>query len=89
MLEKPRWIERKALGNVQYFNDLIVTHEDEAYMRSHYHLNLEDEDMYFVRTAPDEQEKIEMSFNLSMYQPHLLDAKGQRKNIYQVTCFFK
>lgn len=27
VLKQPRWIERKALGNVTYFNDLIVTHE--------------------------------------------------------------
>lgn len=26
-------LERRLLGNVRYFNDLIVTHEDEEYMR--------------------------------------------------------
>lgn len=25
-------LEARLLGNVQYFNDLIVTHEDEDYM---------------------------------------------------------
>lgn len=72
-------LERRLLGNVRYFNDLIVTHEDEEYMRSHYELQLEQGDMYFVRTDPADRNKIEMSFNLTMYQPHL---QG-RRNIYQ------
>ena len=29
----PRRLESRLLGNVRYFNDLIVTHEDEGYMR--------------------------------------------------------
>ncbi|PSC67108.1 flavincontaining amine [Micractinium conductrix] len=72
-------LESRLLGNVRYFNDLIVTHEDEGYMRSHYELRLEQGDMYFVRTDPADREKIEMSFNLTCYQPHL---QG-RRNIYQ------
>lgn len=35
---------------------------------------------YYVRTAPENREKIEMSFNLSNYQPQL---KGCDRNIYQ------
>ncbi|GAB4821602.1 hypothetical protein N2152v2_008648 [Parachlorella kessleri] len=50
MLDKPSWLERRLLANVEYFNDLIVTHQDEEYMR---------------------REKIEMSFRLNSYQPHL------------------
>lgn len=73
------WLERRLLGNVRYFNDLIVTHEDEEYMHKHYSLKLEDGDMYFIRTDPANRERVEMSFNLTMYQPHL---QG-RRNIYQ------
>ncbi|KAI7841052.1 hypothetical protein COHA_005280 [Chlorella ohadii] len=73
------WLERRLLGNVRYFNDLIVTHEDEEYMRRNYTLRLEDRDMYFIRTDPADRERVEMSFNLTMYQPHL---QG-RRNIYQ------
>jgi len=28
-----RRLERRLLANVEYFNDLIVTHQDEEYMR--------------------------------------------------------
>lgn len=79
VLESPRFFEKKALGNVRYFNDLIVTHEDDDYMNKNYELHVE-KDQYFVRTDPDDPEKIEMSFNLSNYQPQL---KKSGRNIYQ------
>lgn len=82
-LDKPRWIEKWALGNVRYYDDLIITHEDEEYMRSHYHLDPQADDMYFVRTDPSNKERIEMSFHLSKYQPHLTDSKGQARGIFQ------
>lgn len=71
-------LERKFLKNVSYYNDLIVTHEDEEYMKSHYEFHPR-EDMYFVRCDEDDPNLIEMSFNLSAYQPHL---EGKR-TIYQ------
>ena len=40
------------LANVRYYDDLIVTHEDAAYMASHYELCEQDGSMYFVRTDP-------------------------------------
>lgn len=83
VLEEPRWIERRALGNVRYYNDCIVTHEDEAYMKERYHLMGSDDDMYFVRTDPTDRELIEMSFNLSAYQPHLADAHGRKRRVFQ------
>jgi predicted NAD/FAD-binding protein len=76
------WLERRLLGNVRYFNDLIVTHEDEEYMRSHYSLKLEDGDMYFIRTDPANRERVEMSFNLTMYQPHLQGGAAQRLPVH-------
>lgn len=71
-------LERRFLGNVHYYNDLIVTHEDEDYMAKHYTFHPTD-DMYFVRCDPDNPRIIEMSFNLAAYQPHL---QGRRA-IYQ------
>lgn len=72
-------LEKRFLKNVSYYNDLIVTHEDEEYMLTHYEFD-RDEDMYFIRCDPDDPKLIEMSFNLSSYQPHLLENHG---NIYQ------
>lgn len=64
------YMERRLLKNVKYYNDLIVTHEDEAYMNKYYEFDPV-EDMYFVRCDPEEPRRIEMSFNLTAYQPHL------------------
>lgn len=30
VLDRPRWWERKILANVTYYNDITITHEDEA-----------------------------------------------------------
>ncbi|KAK3095041.1 hypothetical protein FSP39_009526 [Pinctada imbricata] len=76
---KPTFLEKAALGNVRYFNDLIITHEDDEYMERHYELHKE-KDQYFIRTDPKDPVKIEMSFNLSNYQPHL---RNSGRNIYQ------
>lgn len=79
VIENPTFLEKKALGNVTYYNDLILTHEDDDYMNEHYEVN-KDKDQYFVRTDPTDPTKIEMSFNLSNYQPQL---KNSKRNIYQ------
>ncbi|KAL8569686.1 hypothetical protein ACOMHN_005803 [Nucella lapillus] len=80
VLKNPSYMERKALGNVRYYNDLIVTHEDGDYMDKYYEVH-RDTDQYFVRTYPSDQERIEMSFNLSNYQPQL---KGSgRSSVFQ------
>lgn len=79
VLENPTFFEEKALGNVRYYNDLILTHEDDDYMEEHYEVN-KNKDQYFVRTDPKDPAKIEMSFNLSNYQPQL---KASGRNIYQ------
>jgi hypothetical protein len=69
-----RRLERRLLGNVEYFDDYCITHEDERYMKKQYDVKPEQRDNYFVRTYPGCPEKIEMSFNLSTYQPHLRAA---------------
>ncbi|EGD73835.1 hypothetical protein PTSG_05529 [Salpingoeca rosetta] len=79
-LQRPRFWERFVLGHVRYFNDVTVTHEDEAYMRRHYEFDNERGDMYFIRTDPDNSEVLEMSFNLSNYQGQL---RGSGRNVYQ------
>ena len=79
VLKNPSHMEKRALGNVRYYNDLIVTHEDDDYMNKYYEVHY-DTDQYFVRTYPTDKEKIEMSFNLSNYQPQL---KGSGRNVFQ------
>ncbi|MEW5301387.1 MAG: hypothetical protein WDW38_009596 [Sanguina aurantia] len=73
-LEKPTWLEKKLLGNVTYYTDYCVTHEDTDYMSKMYDIKPAQRDNYFVRTYPEAPKKIEMSFNLSTYQPHLAEA---------------
>ena len=71
--------ERKYLGNVRYYNDLIITHTDEEYMAKNYTFH-PTEDMYFVRNDDADPRRIEMSFNLAAYQPHL---QKRGKAVYQ------
>lgn len=70
-LSKPSLRERAVLGSVQYFDDITVTHTDRAYMERYYELDDERGDQYFIRTYPDATDRIEMSFDLSHYQPQL------------------
>jgi predicted NAD/FAD-binding protein len=98
-------LERAALGNVEYYDDPIHTHQDHAYMARFYGvppppgvplaslLNDEREPgpapgwddvlrgaQYLVRTHERDKERVEMSFNLSAYQPTL---KGSARPVYQ------
>eukprot|EP00002_Diphylleia_rotans_P030393 TRINITY_DN623_c0_g3_i3.p1 TRINITY_DN623_c0_g3~~TRINITY_DN623_c0_g3_i3.p1 ORF type:complete len:472 (-),score=89.25 TRINITY_DN623_c0_g3_i3:142-1557(-) len=73
--EDAGFMERKVLGNVQYFNDITVTHEDLGYMQRHYDIDLDRNDQYFVRVDPEDPGKIEMSFNLSNYQAELANSE--------------
>ncbi len=78
------WRERTFLPNVRYYNDLIVTHEDTAYMDDEYQFDRRDDgDMYMIRTDPQNPRLIEMSFNLTMYQPHLCHGGEDKRDIYQ------
>lgn len=70
------WLERKLLGNVEYFDDVTVTHTDEDYMNKYYDIDLKNrKDQYLVKTDQKNPKKIDMSFNLSFYQPQLKDKK--------------
>ena len=75
------WLERRILGNVKFFDDVTVTHTDEEYMHKYYEIDLKNRnDQYLVKTDPNDPKKIDMSFNLSFYQPQL---KDKRPYIYQ------
>jgi hypothetical protein len=78
----------RFIANIpRYYDDVSVTHEDSEYMRRHYEMAPDANsdaargEMYYVRTAPENREKIEMSFNLSNYQPQLVGKTG--RNIFQ------
>lgn len=87
--ESASFWERRVLGNVSYFNDVTITHEDTDYMRKHYDVDLETRnDQYYVRIDANEPDKIDMSFNLSNYQPQLIEHNrlkpvSERRNIWQ------
>merc|ERR1712071_368198 len=81
-----RWIFR----NITYFDDVSVTHVDKSYMEQNYEMKQgrktndghDSNDMYFVKTYQDAPHEIEMSFDLTAYQPSAINKKtGQR--IYQ------
>lgn len=74
------FMERKVLGNVKYFDDITVTHEDFDYMQKYYDIDLSRDDQYFIKIDPHDPEKIDMSFNLSNYQAQL---KNSGRNIFQ------
>lgn len=81
-LTDPSVMEHKTLGNVRYFNDLIVTHEDEDYMNNLYELHKE-KDQYLVRTDTNDPTKIEMSFDLSNYQSQLKAIRNEKQHVFQ------
>lgn len=74
------FMEKRVLGNVRYFNDITVTHEDMDYMEKYYDIDLKRNDQYFVRIDPTNPDKLDMSFNLTNYQPQL---KDQPRQIFQ------
>lgn len=76
-----RWWERRVFGGITYYDDVSVTHTDLDYMKEHYEVDASRDEMYFVRTYPSNRSKIEMSFDLTHYQPHAKTAGGQ--GIYQ------
>jgi predicted NAD/FAD-binding protein len=86
ILDKPSRIQQAVIGNVRYFDDVTYTHTDLEYMNTHYNVHL-DFDQYFIHTdMNDPSRPLEMSFNLSNYQPHLIALKEQQYpnlNIFQ------
>eukprot|EP00798_Chlamydomonas_sp_ICE-L_P016265 gene16265-22444_t len=81
-MDNPTWLESRLLRNVEYYYDYCITHDDDEYMMKMYDIKPEQKANYFVRTYEKSPEKIEMSFNLCTYQPHL-KAAGLEGNIYQ------
>ena len=69
------WLERKLLGNVKYFDDVTVAHTDEDYMKKYYDIDMKNRDLHFVKTDEKDPKKIDISFNLTFYQPQLKDKK--------------
>ncbi len=51
-------------------------------MKTHYNIDKTRNEMYFVRTYPQDRQKIEMSFDLTHYQPHAKAASGGN-SVYQ------
>jgi len=80
VLEQPSFLERRCLGAVRYYDDVTITHTDRSYMERHYGADL-DNDMYYIHTDEDDASKIEMSFNLANYQPHLKESG--HKSLFQ------
>jgi len=72
-------IERVALGNVKYYYDITFTHTDDYYMKQYYNIDLKQQEHYFVRNDDNDQSKIEMSFNLTCYQPQFKNI-----NLYNI-----
>ncbi|CAF4600680.1 unnamed protein product [Rotaria sp. Silwood1] len=80
--EKPSRFQQAILGNVRYYDDVTYTHIDLNYINTHYTVHL-DIDQYFIHTN---MQSLEMSFNLSNYQPHLIALKREKYpnlNIFQ------
>jgi predicted NAD/FAD-binding protein len=86
IVQQPSARLRAVLGNVEYFDDVTYTHTDVEYMNAHYTVHI-DSDQYFIYTDVNEpQRPLEMSFNLSNYQPQLIALKRDRYprlNIFQ------
>eukprot|EP00871_Galdieria_phlegrea_P000118 jgi/Galph1/1106/GphlegSOOS_G5905.1 len=80
LLEVPRWLEKVVLGNVEYYYDTVITHEDADYIAKHYDTNAEKKEQYFVRVLEHDPQKVEMSFLLNNYQPQL---KHEKRRIFQ------
>lgn len=74
-------MEKFVMDNVTYYDDVTITHCDGDYMEKHYDMKKERNDMYFVKTYPEDRSKIEMIFDLSHYQPTAKTENGT--DIYQ------
>ena len=74
-------MERMIFRNIEYFDDVSVTHSDEAYMKRHYEVAEDVRDMYFIKSYEDDPSLCEMSFDLTAYQPFAEGTNGER--VYQ------
>jgi len=80
VLDSPSRMEKFVLGNVRYFDDVTLTHWDHDYMSKNYDLNPKRGDQYFIRTDPSDPQKIEMSFDLTNYQPQFTTEKKKENS---------
>jgi predicted NAD/FAD-binding protein len=71
VLEDPSPLERFALGSVDYQDVALVTHLDAEYVRRHYGADPGGDVLYFSRNDRRDAARLEVSFNLSRYQPAL------------------
>jgi len=74
-------MERMIFRNIEYFDDVSVTHSDETYMKRHYEVAEDVRDMYFIKSYEDDPSLCEMSFDLTAYQPFAEGTNGER--VYQ------
>uniref|UniRef100_A0A7S0P1X8 Amine oxidase domain-containing protein n=2 Tax=Calcidiscus leptoporus TaxID=127549 RepID=A0A7S0P1X8_9EUKA len=82
LLGDPSRAERRVLGSVEYFEDLSVTHTDEAYMRRHN--EIDGRAIYFIKTLESQPSCCEMGFDLTGYQPELVPVRnGNADRVYQ------
>jgi predicted NAD/FAD-binding protein len=79
-LERPTLLERACLGGVRFFDDLTVTHTDLPYLSSRVDFDRARGDQYLVAVSADDPTQIEMSFDLTQYQPLL---RGSRAPVLQ------
>ncbi|KAH9935339.1 FAD/NAD-P-binding domain-containing protein [Fomitopsis serialis] len=80
------WMERKVLGNVKYLYDVTITHNDWIICGSSAQERQETEEsfkfardnfrpLYYTMQYPQDKAKIEMSFDLTHYQPQFRGEK--------------
>lgn len=81
------YAERVVLNNVQWFTDVTYTHTDHKYIEQFYTVNNSHQtDNYYIYSDVNDPNLLEMSFNLTNYQPELIKLKsqlGNQFNIYQ------
>jgi hypothetical protein len=79
--------ERRVLEGVRYYDDVTYTHCDAAYMAQHYELHADappaERPDYYIWSHPGDASRLEMSFDLGHYQPHLRSRPADALPIYQ------
>jgi predicted NAD/FAD-binding protein len=75
VLRDPSPLERFALGSVEYEDGTVVTHLDADYLRRHYGVDPAGSAMFFSRNGRRDPADLEVSFNLTRYQPTLEGAE--------------
>jgi predicted NAD/FAD-binding protein len=87
LLAKPGFWERRVLGAVRYYDDVTYTHCDADYMAAHYELHADAAEAerpdYYIWSHPGDASKLEMSFDLGHYQPHLRGRPQGAPPIFQ------